>query len=70
MTLYRVFAVITFAMMAVGRSMAMVPDYSKGQQAALRIIRLNKRQSQINPHSESGIILVCVRMRNVVLYST
>ena len=52
------FAVITFAMMAVGRSMAMIPDYSKGKMAALRIIRLNKRQSQINPHDESGIILV------------
>lgn len=45
-------------MMAVGRSMAMVPDYSKAKKAALRIIKLNKRQSEINPHDESGIILV------------
>lgn len=56
-------------MMSVGRSMAMVPDYSKGKQAALRIIRLNKRQSQINPHNESGIILVSIYMRNIVLNS-
>jgi len=53
----RVFAVITFAMLAVGRSMAMIPDYSKGKKAALRIIKLNKRQSQIDPHDSSGIIL-------------
>jgi len=62
---YRVFVVITFAMISVGRSMAMIPDYSKGKQAALRIIRLNKRQSQINPHDESGIILVCIQMNHV-----
>ena len=45
-------------MMTVGRSMALIPDYSKGKAAALRIIQLNKRQSQINPNDESGIILV------------
>ena len=56
--LNRVFAVVTFAMMAVGRSMAMIPDYSKGKQAALRIMRLHKRQSEINPNDDSGIILV------------
>ncbi|CAF3957117.1 unnamed protein product [Rotaria sp. Silwood1] len=44
-------------MMTVGRSMAMIPGYSKAQQAALRIMKLNKRQSQINPYDESGIIL-------------
>ncbi len=55
---YRVFVVITFAMISVGRSMAMIPDYSKAKQAALRIMQLNKRQSQIDPHDESGIILV------------
>ncbi len=62
MKFFRVFAVITFAMLAVGRSMAMIPDYSKGKQAALRIVRLNKRQSEINPHDESGIILVCIHI--------
>ena len=54
----RVFGVITFAMITVGRSMAMIPDYSKGKMAALRIIRLHKRQSQINPQDDSGIVLV------------
>jgi hypothetical protein len=47
-------------MMAVGRSMAMIPDYSKAKKAGLRIMRLNKRQSKINPHDESGIILVSI----------
>jgi hypothetical protein len=56
-------------MMAVGRSMAMIPDYSKAQQAALRIMKLNKRQSQINPHDESGIILVfSIYFNNVHFY--
>jgi hypothetical protein len=45
-------------MLAVGRSMGMIPDYSKAKLAALRIIRLNKKQSQIDPHDDSGIILV------------
>jgi hypothetical protein len=45
-------------MMSVGRSMAMIPDYSKAKHSSLRIMRLNKRQSQINPNDESGIILV------------
>ena len=55
---YRVFVVITFAMLAVGRSMGMIPDYSKAKMAAIRIIRLNKKLSQIDPHDDSGIILV------------
>ena len=45
-------------MVTVGRSMAMIPDYSKAKKAALRIIKLNNRQSEINPHDESGITLV------------
>jgi hypothetical protein len=45
-------------MLSIGRSMAMIPDYGKAKQAALRIMKLNKRQSQINPHDESGITLV------------
>lgn len=55
-------------MLAVGRSMAMIPDYSKGKQAALRIIKLNKRQSQINPHDPSGIILVCYFHSKEIVY--
>jgi hypothetical protein len=45
-------------MLAVGRSMAMIPDYSKAKIAALRIMELSKRQSQIDPNDESGLILV------------
>jgi hypothetical protein len=62
---YRVFVVVTFAMLVVGRSMAMIPDYSKGKKAALRILRLNKRQSEINPCDDSGLILVRHMLRNV-----
>jgi ABC-type multidrug transport system fused ATPase/permease subunit len=45
-------------MLSVGRSMAMIPDYSKAKIAALRIMELNKRQSKIDPNDESGLILV------------
>ena len=43
-------------MMNIGRSMAMIPDYAKTKQAALRIMQLSQRQSQVNCHDESGII--------------
>lgn len=46
------------AIFAVGRCMAMAPDYSKAKAAALRIIKLHERQSKIDPNDESGIILV------------
>ncbi|CAF1034859.1 unnamed protein product [Adineta steineri] len=55
--IYRIFVVITFAMVAIGRSVALLPDYSKARQSALRILKLHKRQSKINPQDESGIIL-------------
>ena len=45
-------------MVSVGRSMAIIFEYSKAQNAALRIIQLDQRKSKINPHDESGIILV------------
>ncbi len=62
--------VITLAMMTVGRSMGMIPDYSKGKAAAIRIMRLNKRVSQINPHDESGIILVCIYFESILFLRT
>ncbi len=52
------FSVVSTCMLSLGRSMAMIPDYSKAKTAALRIMALHKRQSQINPNDESGIILV------------
>jgi hypothetical protein len=45
-------------MLSVGQTMAMIPEYTKAKTAALRIMRLNKRQSQIDPFDNSGIILV------------
>ncbi|CAF0957991.1 unnamed protein product [Didymodactylos carnosus] len=54
---FRVFSVITFGAMSVGRSTAMVPDYAKGKASAERILALNKRRSKINPEDPSGIKL-------------
>ncbi|CAF1327417.1 unnamed protein product [Adineta steineri] len=44
-------------MVAIGRSVALLPDYSKARQSALRILKLHKQQSKINPQDESGVIL-------------
>ncbi|CAF4415630.1 unnamed protein product, partial [Adineta steineri] len=46
---FRVFTVVTFAAMSIGRSASMVPNYSKGKASASRIFDLNKRQSKIDP---------------------
>jgi hypothetical protein len=54
-------------MVSVGRSMAMIFDYSKARKAALRIIRLDQRQSKINPHDESGTILVCIHLNHQLI---
>ncbi|UJR37712.1 hypothetical protein I4U23_030407 [Adineta vaga] len=54
---FRVFSVITFGAMSVGRSTAMIPDYAKGKESAIRILKLNNRQSQINPQKTDGIVL-------------
>lgn len=54
----RVVLVLLFAMMSIGRALAMIPDYSKAKHAAVRILQLLQRKSQIDPHDESGIILV------------
>jgi hypothetical protein len=56
--LNRVFNVITFAAMSVGRSASMAPNYSKGKASAKRILELNARQSKIDPDDPSGIKLV------------
>jgi hypothetical protein len=55
---FRIFAVITFGSTTLGRSAAMVPNYSKGKQSAKRIFQLNNRQSKIDPNNPSGIKLV------------
>ena len=56
--LHRVFLVITFAAITVGRSASLVPNYSRGKASALRIIELNKLKSKIDPGDPSGITLV------------
>ena len=55
---FRVFAVITFAALTVGRSASMVPNYSNGKESAKRIFELNQRESKIDPDDPSGITLV------------
>jgi hypothetical protein len=38
----------------------MIPDYAKGKESAIRILKLNNRQSKINPLDTSGIVLVSI----------
>ena len=59
-SVFRVFSVITFAAMTVGRSASMVPNYSKGKESAKRILDLNQRESKIDPDDPSGITLSSV----------
>ncbi|CAF0800398.1 unnamed protein product [Adineta ricciae] len=54
---FRVFSVVTFGAMSVGRSTAMIPDYAKGKESAIRILKLNSRQSKIDPQNNDGIVL-------------
>jgi hypothetical protein len=60
---FRVFSVITFAAISIGRSASVVPNYSKGKESAKRILDLNKRQSKIDPDDPSGITLVNLLLR-------
>ncbi len=55
---FRVFSVITFAAMTIGRSASVAPNYSKGKESAKRIFALNKRQSKIDPDDPTGMTLV------------
>ena len=55
---FRVFSVVTFAAMSIGRSASLVPNYSKGKASAMRIFELQKRESKIDPDDPSGIKLV------------
>ena len=36
----------------------MIPDYKKGKESALRILKLNSRVSKINPDHNDGVVLV------------
>ncbi|CAF1646837.1 unnamed protein product, partial [Didymodactylos carnosus] len=53
----RVLTVLTFASETVGRALAQIPDHAKAKNAALKIIKLNKRQSAIDPNDENGLVL-------------
>ena len=55
---FKVFTVITFASLSIGRSASMAPNYGKGKASAKRILVLQKRQSKIDPDDPSGIKLV------------
>ncbi|CAF1305591.1 unnamed protein product [Adineta ricciae] len=54
---FKVFNVIMFASMSMGRSASMIPNYSKGKESAQRILDLNDRISLIDPDDTSGIKL-------------
>ena len=56
--MFRVFSVVTKTMFTVSRCIAVVPDYSKGKNAALRLMKLHNRESRIDPNDESGYTLV------------
>jgi len=46
--------------------MAMIPDYTKAKNAALRIMKLHQQESLIDPNDDSGIILVIRRMKTIL----
>lgn len=55
---FRIFVVISVTMSAVGKAIALISDYAKAKAAALRILWLQQRISEIDPHDQSGITLV------------
>jgi hypothetical protein len=60
---------MTYAMLTVGQTMAMLPECNKAKRAALRIMRLIKRQSEIDPFDNSGIILVLYLYINILYFN-
>ncbi|CAF2588546.1 unnamed protein product [Rotaria sp. Silwood2] len=53
---FRIFSVVTFAATSIGRTVALVPSFSKAKAAALKILTLNNRKSRIDPDSSDGRI--------------
>jgi hypothetical protein len=43
------------------RSTAMIPDYARGRESAIRILKLNNRQSKIDPQNGAGVIFVNIQ---------
>ncbi len=56
---FRVFIVINFASMSIGRSTSSMPDYNVAKAAAQRILTFRDQISTIDPYNESGSKLVC-----------
>jgi hypothetical protein len=50
------------------RSTAMIPDYTRGKESAVRILKLNNRRSKINPHDTYGIELVSIYQSKYLPY--
>lgn len=55
-------------MTAAGKAMVLIPDYAKAKAAALRILRLQQRVSQIDPQETAGIILVSLHRKFSFIY--
>ncbi|CAF0996878.1 unnamed protein product [Rotaria sordida] len=51
---FRVFIVINFASMSVGRSTSAMPDYNLAKAAARRILALRDQKSTIDPYDDNG----------------
>ena len=45
----------------------MIPDYAKGKASAIRILKLNNRQSKIDPQDANGIVLVSIYKSKIKL---
>jgi hypothetical protein len=65
---FRVFIVINFASMSIGRSTSAMPDYNIAKAAALRILALRDRKSTIDPYDENGIKLVSKKIFNEKMF--
>jgi hypothetical protein len=57
---FRVFIIINFASMSIGRSTSAMPDYTIAKAAAQRIMTLCKQKSNIDPYDEEGLKPVCI----------
>ncbi|CAF0985129.1 unnamed protein product [Adineta steineri] len=52
---FRVFIIINFASMSIGRSTSAMPDYNLAKAAAQRIMKLCKQKSTIDPYDVGGL---------------
>jgi hypothetical protein len=52
---FRVFIIINFASMSIGRSTSSMPDYNVAKTAAQRILTFCNQKSTIDPYNEEGL---------------